>query len=150
MVRSLATQGAQALAREIASVFALTGGEVVMSGHYPGWLPNPDSPLLKLCQQVFEREFGEPSLVKVIHAGLECGLIADKNPGMDIVSFGPTIRGAHAPGEAVEIASVGKVIQVQASYLQFPMAAANAVILLAVVLMMIATLMRLVNLRKEL
>ncbi len=111
MVRSLATQGAQALAREIASVFALTGGEVVMSGHYPGWLPNPDSPLLKLCQQVFEREFGEPSLVKVIHAGLECGLIADKYPGMDMVSFGPTIRGAHAPGEAVEIASVGKVWQ---------------------------------------
>lgn len=109
MVRSLLGSGALALAREIASLYALTAAEVAMSGHYPGWAPNPDSPLLRLCQRVYTREFGGESAVRVIHAGLECGLIADKYPGMDIVSFGPDIRGAHAPGEAVEVASVQRV-----------------------------------------
>ena len=77
-----------------------------IAGHYPGWTPNPASPLLATCQRVYQREFKEDSHVQVIHAGLECGIIAAKYPGMDIVSFGPTIRGAHAPGESVDIASV--------------------------------------------
>jgi dipeptidase D len=108
MVRSLLTSGAQALAAEIASLFALSGTRTETAGHYPGWTPNPDSPVLALCQATYRREFGEESAVQVIHAGLECGLIAAKYPNMDIVSFGPTIRGAHAPGESVEIASVGR------------------------------------------
>lgn len=66
----------------------------------------PDSALLKTCQAVYRRDFGADSTVKVIHAGLECGIIGAKYPEMDIVSFGPTIRGAHAPGERVEVASV--------------------------------------------
>jgi dipeptidase D len=111
MVRSLVESGAEALAAEIASLFALTATSVHMDGHYPGWAPNPASPLLALCQAVYQREFGGESAVKVIHAGLECGLIGAKYPGLDIVSFGPTIHGAHAPGEAVEIASVDKVWQ---------------------------------------
>jgi dipeptidase D len=106
MVRSLLDSGAQALADEITSLWALSGTQASEEGAYPGWTPDPDSPLLRLCQQVYEREFGAASKVQVIHAGLECGIIAAKYPGMDIVSFGPTIRGAHAPGEAVEIASV--------------------------------------------
>ena len=108
MVRSLRDSGAQALADEIGSLFELAGCRLEMSGHYPGWAPNPASPLLALSQRVFTRDFGGDSAVKVIHAGLECGIIGAKYPGMDTVSFGPNIRGAHAPGERVEVASVGK------------------------------------------
>ncbi|MBL8430529.1 MAG: aminoacyl-histidine dipeptidase [Dechloromonas sp.] len=106
MVRSLIGSGSLALADEIVSLWALSGTSAEKSGFYPGWAPNPDSDLLKLCQSVYRRDFGAASKVQVIHAGLECGIIGDKYPGMDIVSFGPTIRGAHAPGERVEIASV--------------------------------------------
>ena len=106
MVRSLVDCGGQALADEIVSLWALSGTPALQDGHYPGWAPNPDSPLLKTCQAVYRRDFGTESKVQVIHAGLECGIIGAKYPGMDIVSFGPTIRGAHAPGERVEIASV--------------------------------------------
>lgn len=108
MVRSLVDGAATALADEIVSLFALSGTAAEKSGQYPGWTPKPDSALLKTCQAVFKRDFGADSKVQVIHAGLECGLIGAKYPGLDIVSFGPTIRGAHAPGEAVEIASVGR------------------------------------------
>jgi dipeptidase D len=106
MVRSLIDEGSRALAEEIASLFSLSGTAVRIGGYYPGWSPDPDSPLLRRCQSVFRREFHAEAAVKVIHAGLECGIISGKYPGMDIVSFGPTIRGAHAPGERVEIASV--------------------------------------------
>lgn len=108
MVRSLRDSAALALAGEIASLWALTGSRIETTGHYPGWAPDSSSPLLALCRSVFTREFGGESKVQVIHAGLECGIIGARYPGMDIVSFGPTIRGAHAPGEAVEIASVGR------------------------------------------
>ena len=111
MVRSLVDAAAHELADEIVSLFALAGTPAVKSGFYPGWKPNPDSPLLAVCQQVFARDFGGAGEVKVIHAGLECGLIGEKYPGMDIVSFGPTIRGAHAPGERVEVASVARCWQ---------------------------------------
>lgn len=108
MVRSLISSGTQALADEIVSLFALSGTSAVASGHYPGWAPNPASPLLARCQAVYRRDHGQDAKIQVIHAGLECGLIAAQYPGMDIVSFGPTIRGAHAPGESVEIASVSQ------------------------------------------
>lgn len=108
MVRSLVDGAAAALADEIVSLFALSATAAEKSGQYPGWAPNPDSALLKTCQNVFRRDFASESTVQVIHAGLECGIIGAKYPGLDIVSFGPTIRGAHAPGEAVEIASVGR------------------------------------------
>ena len=111
MVRSLLDSGSTALADEIVSLFALSGTAAELSGHYPGWAPNPASPLLARCQRVFARDFGQASCVKVIHAGLECGILGASHPGMDIVSFGPTIRGAHAPGERVEVASVDKAWQ---------------------------------------
>jgi dipeptidase D len=108
MVRSLLESGSLALADEIGSLWALSGTPVEKEGFYPGWAPNPASPLLKLCQTVYRRDFGADSKVQVVHAGLECGIIGAKYPGMDTVSFGPTIRGAHAPGERLEIASVDK------------------------------------------
>ncbi|HZX32420.1 MAG TPA: aminoacyl-histidine dipeptidase, partial [Rhodocyclaceae bacterium] len=108
MVRSLIDSGSTALADEIASLFALSGTTVEKTGYYPGWAPNPASPLLALCQSVYRREYGGEAKVQVIHAGLECGIIGAKYPGLDIVSFGPTIRGAHAPGEAVEVETVGR------------------------------------------
>ena len=111
MVRSLLDSGSQTLADEIISLWALSGTVAESAGQYPGWTPNPDSPLLKLCQQVYRDEFKTESTVQVIHAGLECGIIAAKYPGMDIVSFGPTIRGAHAPGESVDVASVARTWQ---------------------------------------
>ncbi len=111
MVRSLLDSGSRALADELVSLWALSGTVADVTGHYPGWTPNPDSPLLATCQAVYQREFHEASRTQVIHAGLECGIIAAKYPGMDIVSFGPTIRGAHAPGEAVEIESVARTWQ---------------------------------------
>jgi dipeptidase D len=111
MVRSLLDSGSTALADEILSLWALSGTAAEKSGYYPGWAPNPASPLLAQCQAVYRREFAGESSVQVIHAGLECGIIGAKYPGLDIVSFGPTIRGAHAPGESVEIASVGRCWQ---------------------------------------
>ena len=90
---------------EQARRFGLTAWK---DGAYPGWTPNPASPLLALCERVHAARFGEPARLQVIHAGLECGLLAASHPHLDMISFGPDIRGAHAPGERVEIASVAK------------------------------------------
>ena len=106
MLRSLVEGGSSGLADEIVSLFSLSGTLARQSGYYPGWTPNPQSPLLALGQSVYRQTYGEDAKVQVIHAGLECGLIATAYPGLDIISFGPTIRGAHAPGEAVDIDSV--------------------------------------------
>jgi len=108
MVRSLRDEKTRQLAETIAAVFRHAGCAVTIDGHYPGWTPNPESPLLALCQRVYRQRFGAESTVQVIHAGLECGIIGAKYPGLDTVSFGPTIRGAHAPGERVEVSSVGR------------------------------------------
>lgn len=108
MVRSLRDTASIALADEIVSLFALSGTVAEKSGYYPGWAPNPASPLLALCQAVYRRDFAAESSVQVIHAGLECGIIGAKYPGLDIVSFGPNIRGAHAPGESVEVLAVDR------------------------------------------
>ncbi len=106
MVRSLLDSASGELADEIASLFSLSGMRVEQSGYYPGWTPNPASPLLALCQRVFRESFGVDAKTQVVHAGLECGLIAGKYPDMDMISFGPTIHDAHAPGESVEVHSV--------------------------------------------
>ncbi|PKO92410.1 MAG: cytosol nonspecific dipeptidase [Betaproteobacteria bacterium HGW-Betaproteobacteria-10] len=108
MVRSLLDSASIALADEIVSLFALSHTVAEKTGYYPGWAPNPASPLLALCQAVYRRDFGAESSVQVIHAGLECGIIGAKYPDLDIVSFGPTIRGAHAPGESVDVLAVDR------------------------------------------
>ena len=110
-VRSLHDARADALADELVAHAASFGMRAWKDGAYPGWTPNPASPLLELCQQVYRQEFGQPASLQVIHAGLECGLLAASHPQLDMISFGPDIRGAHAPGESVEIASVGRCWQ---------------------------------------
>ena len=110
-VRSLHDMRANELADKLIS-FALSYGlQAWKDGAYPGWTPNPASSLLTLCQQVYTTEFGHRASLQVIHAGLECGLLAASHPHLDMISFGPDIRGAHAPGESVEIESVGKCWQ---------------------------------------
>lgn len=106
MVRSLRDSATLALAHRIRSLFQLGGCEVAMETPYPGWTPNPQSQLLTLFQQVHAQQFGKEADVKVIHAGLECGIIGAIYPELDMVSFGPIIRGAHSPDERVHIESV--------------------------------------------
>lgn len=106
-VRSLHDARADASANKLVSHAQSYGLEAYKDGAYPGWTPNPVSPLLDLCQWVYTQQFGQPASLKVIHAGLECGLLAASHPHLEMISFGPDIRGAHAPGERVGIASVG-------------------------------------------
>jgi dipeptidase D len=92
----------------VASVFHLAGATIEQSTGYPGWKPNPDSAILRLSVESYRRLFNQEPKVLAIHAGLECGLIGALYPGMDMVSFGPTIKGAHSPDERLEIASTVK------------------------------------------
>ena len=96
------------IANKVTSVFRLSGAEVKATDGYPGWKPNPDSTVLKLSKTIFEKLFNEEPKVIAIHAGLECGLFYEKNPGLDMISCGPTILGAHSPDERIEIATVEK------------------------------------------
>jgi len=105
-VRSLHDARAAELADKLVSRAAGYGLRAWKDGAYPGWTPNPASPLLDMCQQVYTAQFGQSAGLQVIHAGLECGLLAASHPHLDMISFGPDIRGAHAPGESVEIQSV--------------------------------------------
>ncbi len=108
MVRSLRDNEAQALAQRIVDMAVAHGFAADRIGPYPGWSPNPASPLLELARGTYRGVFGVDARFQVIHAGLECGLLAASHPGLDMLSFGPDIRGAHAPGERVNIASVGR------------------------------------------
>lgn len=107
-VRSLSDARADALADKLVTHAQAHGLQAWKDGAYPGWTPNPASKLLALCRQVYAERFGAEAGLQVIHAGLECGLLAASHPQLDMISFGPDIRGAHAPGEKVEIESVGR------------------------------------------
>lgn len=89
----------------------LAAADLDQPAGYPAWQPDPDSPLLKTVVEQYTRLFGEEPELKAIHAGLECGLLLENYPGLDIVSFGPNIHGAHSPDEKVQISSVQKVWQ---------------------------------------
>jgi dipeptidase D len=97
------------IADKVNAVGELAGFEVEQGGGYPAWQPNPDSPILKLAIETYKEKAGKEPEVKAIHAGLECGLIGEKFPGMDMLSFGPTIEGAHSPDERVKIDDVEKI-----------------------------------------
>ena len=95
-------------ARRIEALFRLAGAAVTHESEYPGWAPKTDSPILVNAKASYTRLFGKAPAVKAIHAGLECGIFLDAFPALDMISFGPTLRGVHAPGERLEIASVQK------------------------------------------
>ncbi len=92
----------------VESVFALAGADVAHTDGYPGWTPDPQSALLKTAVDAYRRLFGTEPKVRAIHAGLECGLFLEKYPDLEMVSFGPTLRGVHSPDERLEIATVPK------------------------------------------
>jgi dipeptidase D len=92
----------------VRSVFELTGADVTHSDGYPGWTPNPASEILKTTVKSYKKLFGTEPAVRSIHAGLECGLFLEKYPNLDMVSFGPTIKGAHSPDERLDIHTTEK------------------------------------------
>ncbi|MBR4512611.1 MAG: aminoacyl-histidine dipeptidase [Bacteroidales bacterium] len=96
-------------ANMVASAFELMGAEVEFGDGYPGWSPNGDSKVLKLMKQAYQNIFKKDPQVLVIHAGLECGLIGEKYPEMDMISYGPTLRGVHSPDEKLLIRTVQEV-----------------------------------------
>ena len=98
-------------AAKVAACFTLAGGKVEHSLEYPGWTPNVHSPILKQCVEAYRTLFDAEPEVKAIHAGLECGLFLTKFPDLDMISFGPTLRGVHAPGEKLELASLDKFVK---------------------------------------
>ncbi|BDG01069.1 aminoacyl-histidine dipeptidase [Anaeromyxobacter oryzae] len=106
LTRSAIDASKRALAARIAAVAALAGFEVSGSNGYPGWKPEPRSELVKLVDGVHEELFGKRMIVKAIHAGLECGLIGEKYPGMEMASIGPSMWDVHTPDEQVSIPSV--------------------------------------------
>jgi dipeptidase D len=95
-------------AEMVESVLLLAGASVEHSDGYPGWTPNPDSEIAGITAESYQMLFGEAPVVRSIHAGLECGLFLEKYPDLDMVSFGPTIRGAHSPDERINIQTVDK------------------------------------------
>ncbi len=96
------------LANTLRATFELTGCEVAFSGDYPGWSPNIDSAILKVMTKLYEDLNGEKPHVAACHAGLECGILGTNYPEMDMISFGPNIKGAHSPDERAQISSVQK------------------------------------------
>ena len=97
-----------AVAEQLKSVFELAGMQVEFGGSYPGWKPKPGSEIVQVMEKIYETKFGEKPQVVACHAGLECGIIGANYPEMEMVSFGPTIRGAHSPEEKASIPSVQK------------------------------------------
>jgi dipeptidase D len=104
--RSAIASSREQLAKTVATVFSLAGFEVEHSGAYPGWKPEPNSEIVQKLQAVHERLFGKPAKLIAMHAGLECGVIGEKYPGMQMISFGPTIVDPHSPNERVQISTV--------------------------------------------
>jgi dipeptidase D len=118
LTRSAIDASRRALAARIAATCALAGFEAREEGGYPGWKPEPGSSLVKLVDRVHAEAFGRPMVVKAIHAGLECGLIGEKYPGVEMASIGPDIRDAHTPDEHASIPSVAAFWKLLAAVLE--------------------------------
>ena len=108
LTRSSVNSERDDLANAITAGFQLIGGTVTQTGGYPGWQPAPDSDIVKLMSALYEELFGEPAHVAACHAGLECGILGQNYPNMQMISFGPNIRGAHSPDECAQISSLQK------------------------------------------
>ena len=108
LTRSSVDSAKESTAWRIAAVFHLIDAKVTLSGSYPGWKPNMESPILKTLSGVYKKMYGKTPEIKAIHAGLECGLLGGVYPKLDMISFGPTIKYPHSPDEKVNIQSVKK------------------------------------------
>ena len=116
--RSCVTAARRAAAAKMEACFVLAGAIVKHEGEYPGWAPAAESPVRDACVASYKKLFGTEPKVKAIHAGLECGLFTEKFPGIDMVSFGPTLRGVHAPGERLDLASLDKFVALLVDVIQ--------------------------------
>ncbi len=106
--RSSSEDAKKDLCKQVRVLFEKYGASVEHAGDYPGWQPNANSPILNTMKEVYEKNFGKVPEVKVIHAGLECGILGASYPNWDMISFGPTIRFPHSPDEKIHIESVKK------------------------------------------
>ncbi len=106
LARSSSDTKKDELCTSLESCFSMAGMKVALTGGYGGWNPNPESPVLKAMVEQYQKLFGEEPLVSVVHAGLECSIIMAKYPGMDVVSFGPTLQYPHTPSEQLKIDTV--------------------------------------------
>ena len=116
--RSCVTAARRAAAAKMEACFVLAGAIVKHEGEYPGWAPAAESPVRDACVASYKKLFGVEPKVKAIHAGLECGLFTEKFPGLDMISFGPTLRGVHAPGERLDLASLDKFVALLVDLIQ--------------------------------
>lgn len=108
LTRSSVESSKSDLANALISVFELADYKTDLAGDYPGWAPNMDSPILEVLDGLYQKMNGEKANVAACHAGLECGILGQNYPGMDMISFGPTIKGAHSPDERASISSAQK------------------------------------------
>ncbi|MBB1150496.1 MULTISPECIES: aminoacyl-histidine dipeptidase [unclassified Myroides] len=108
LTRSSVESSKMDVANGLRAAFELMGCEVEFSGSYPGWSPNPDSEILDVLVDIYEKQHSEKPNVVACHAGLECGILGTHYPEMDMISFGPTIKGAHSPAERANIESLQK------------------------------------------
>jgi dipeptidase D len=106
--RSSMASAIQATRDTIVAISSLVNADVVLEEGYPGWTPNLQSPLLQTMKDIYKKTFNKEAHVAAVHAGLECGIIGEKFPGMDMISFGPTIEHPHSPDERVHVGSVEK------------------------------------------
>jgi dipeptidase D len=107
--RSLLELEKALICEKIETIFTMGQANVVHTNNYPGWSPNVDSNILKIAKFSYKRLFGEEPIVTSIHAGLECGILKNKNTALDMISLGPTITGVHSPSETLDIKSVEKI-----------------------------------------
>ena len=106
LVRSSSDSRKEAVCSSLESVFSMAGAKVEYGSAYGGWQPNINSPVLKVMEQTWLELYGKKPDVKVMHAGLECGIIQETYPNMDMISIGPDLEHPHSPDERVGIASV--------------------------------------------
>ena len=104
--RSSTMSGRNDVTHAVCAAFRLAGAETEVGEGYPGWKPNANSEILGIAVEQYERLFGKKPIVRAIHAGLECGLFMEKYPNLDMISFGPTLRGVHSPDERLQISTV--------------------------------------------
>jgi dipeptidase D len=108
LLRSSVDSAKEYLSARMQALFELAGAKVVFAGSYPGWKPNMNSSIMKVMDEVYQKQYGKKMEIKAVHAGLECGIIGGVYPNLDMVSFGPTIRHPHSPDEKVHVESVKK------------------------------------------